>query len=99
MSILSAVVKFAAPILKGQVRHLVTALAGALVAAGAITPDQQTSFITIATGIVVWIAASAWSAYDKVQKGMKLEDALAYAFGPKAGPLQKNGSGLPEVPI
>lgn len=62
-------------------RHLVTAVAGSLVTAGAIQSDQQTQFVTIATGVVVWAAGLAWSYANK--KAVK--DA-AIPFDPAADP-------------
>ncbi len=46
-------------------RHALTGLGGFLVASGAIQGDQQTQFVQIAGGIVVWLAGYAWSAANK----------------------------------
>lgn len=46
-------------------RHLMTALAGVLVTAGALQTDQQESFVGIGVGICVFLAGLAWSAIQK----------------------------------
>lgn len=46
-------------------RHALTGISGALIANGAIQNDQQAQFISIATGIIVWLAGFAWSAMQK----------------------------------
>ena len=57
----------AKPLLAGAARHVMTAVAGVLIAQGAITTDQQAQFVTIASGIAVWAAGYAWSAWQKKQ--------------------------------
>jgi hypothetical protein len=46
-------------------RHALAALAGALVANGAVQGDQTTQFVSIGSGIVIWLAGYAWSAVQK----------------------------------
>jgi hypothetical protein len=53
------------PVLAGQVRHLMTVVAGALVGVGALQSDQQSQFISIGSGIVVWLVAAVWSGVQK----------------------------------
>jgi hypothetical protein len=49
------------PVLAGQVRHLVSMLAGVLVGVGALQSSQQNEFISIGVGIVMWFFAAVWS--------------------------------------
>jgi hypothetical protein len=53
------------PVLAGQARHVMTMLAGSLVTLGAIQSDQQSQFISIGSGIVVWLVAAIWSGVQK----------------------------------
>lgn len=46
-------------------RHMLTAVAGTLVALGAVSPDQQNNFITIGAGLAVWGIGFAWSWWQK----------------------------------
>jgi hypothetical protein len=49
------------PVLAGQVRHLMTMIAGSLVTLGALQSSQQNEFISIGFGIVMWLVAAIWS--------------------------------------
>lgn len=68
--------QFLSPIIMGLVRHGLTALAGALVSAGALQSDQSMQFVTIASGIAVWLIGFAWSVIQK-QEIPKLKADLA----------------------
>lgn len=52
-------------VIAGQARHLLTVAAGAMVAQGALSSQQEGAFVEIGTGLVVWAATSAWSWYQK----------------------------------
>lgn len=52
-------------IIAGQLRHVLTALAGALVAAGAIDAAQTESFVAITSGLVLYVLGAAWSWWQK----------------------------------
>jgi hypothetical protein len=55
-------------VLKGQTRHVLTAVAGYLLARGAI-PDQasQQQFIELGSSVVLFAAGCIWSAMEKKQ--------------------------------
>lgn len=57
--------QMAQPIIAGQLRHVLTGLAGALVTKGALQSDQQGAFITIGLGIASYAAGAAWSWWQK----------------------------------
>ena len=80
MSFIDLAIKWAGPILQGQARHAITGLGVALVSYGVIQSDQQAQFVSIAMGIVVYLAGAGFSAYEKVEKGESWEKALAEAF-------------------
>lgn len=63
------------PLVSGLARHVITGLAGSLVTAGAIQKDQQTQFIAIGSGILVWAAGMAWSAWQKRQQKAQVQSA------------------------
>lgn len=46
-------------------RHSLTTVAGYLVAKGALASDQGSSFVTIASGVIVWAVGYLWSLYNK----------------------------------
>lgn len=46
-------------------RHALTGVAGFLVGTGALQSDQQAQFVSIAAGIVIWLAGYGWSALQK----------------------------------
>ncbi len=52
-------------ILAGITRHGLSALSGVLVSAGALNTDQQSQFVAIGSGIVLWLGQVAWSAIQK----------------------------------
>jgi hypothetical protein len=49
------------------IRHLLTAAGGALLAAGTITPAQNTELINDGSGIAMIVIGILWSAYQKKQ--------------------------------
>lgn len=53
------------PILAGQLRHILTLAAGALIARGAIESDQSGAFVQIGLGIASWAAVAGWSWWQK----------------------------------
>lgn len=65
------------PLITGLARHAMTAAAGALAGLGAIQTDQQTQFISIGSGILVWLAGYAWSAWQKRQQVKAIDRAKA----------------------
>lgn len=50
-----------AEIAGATMRHAMSGLAGLLISAGAISPDQTSQFVGIASGIGMWVAGLAWS--------------------------------------
>jgi uncharacterized protein (DUF736 family) len=60
------------PIVAGQIRTIVASAGGALVAVGAVSTSEESSFITISTGIIMWAIPAAWSAWDKYGKAFLL---------------------------
>lgn len=52
-------------IVGAAVRHAMSAFAGILVANGAVQSDQAAQFVSIGTGIVIWLAGYGWSAVQK----------------------------------
>ena len=53
------------PFIAGQVRHVVSVVAGALIASGAVASDDRTVFVNIGTGMVMWAIAAAWDWWQK----------------------------------
>lgn len=98
MSLIDLAIKWAGPILRGQVRHILTGAAGALVAAGALQGDQQTQFVTIGSGVVVYLGTVAFSAWEKIEKGEAWEKALSEAFA-AARPVVNPNDPKNAVPI
>lgn len=62
-------------IVGGVTRHVLTGVAGSLVAMGWITGDDQQKFITMGVGIAIGAAGLAWSWWNKVGHA-KLADEL-----------------------
>ena len=53
-------------VIGGVARHVLTAIAGSLVAAGAIhSGSEQTQFVSIGCGVALWAAGIAWSWWNK----------------------------------
>jgi|SRR3984957_15696759 len=52
-------------IILGQVRAVLTGVAGYLITAGALQSNQQEAFIQIASGIIMYVVGALWSAYQK----------------------------------
>lgn len=52
-------------IVSGTARHILTSAATLLAGYGAISTDQETQFVSIGGGIIVWLAGVAWSAANK----------------------------------
>ena len=53
-------------VIGGVARHVLTGVAGYLVAAGAIHSGQeQTQFVSIGCGIVLWAVGLGWSWWNK----------------------------------
>src|ERR1700722_12793610 len=52
-------------IILGQVRAVLTGVAGTLIGLGAIQSDQKEAFIQIVSGIVMYVVGALWSAYQK----------------------------------
>lgn len=46
-------------------RHLLTSVGTLLGGVGAILPDQESQFVTVGLGIVLWGAGFAWSVAEK----------------------------------
>lgn len=53
------------PYLAGQLRHILTVLAGVLIAKGALSPADQGPFVTIASGIAFYVIGAGWSWWQK----------------------------------
>jgi hypothetical protein len=53
------------PFIAGQIRHVLTGFAGALVSVGALQSDQAGSFVTIGAGIVLYGIGAVWSVVQK----------------------------------
>lgn len=49
----------------GQLRHILTGAAGALVTAGALQADQVEAFAAIGAGLVAYAIGAGWSWYQK----------------------------------
>lgn len=68
---------------KGQLRHIMTWLGGALGSYGLFSSsDQQAQFVTISTGLVIGGAGQLWSWWQKTGKGQmqaRLVDIAAAA--------------------
>lgn len=58
---------FLKSVIAGQLRHVLTVAAGALVTAGALDASQSESFVVIGSGFVLWGISAAWSYYQKVR--------------------------------
>lgn len=58
---------FLKAVIAGQLRHVLTVAAGALVTAGAIDAGQSESFIAIGSGLMLWLGTAAWSYVQKVR--------------------------------
>lgn len=54
------------PIVAGQIRTAMAGVAGSLVTVGAIQGNQETAFISMATGIAMYAIPAAWSWVSKV---------------------------------
>lgn len=67
-------------------RHLIAAAGGALVTAGAVAPNQEQQFETIALGLLVWAAGYGWSWLQKKLQQQRLATAMN---APKASPPVK----------
>jgi hypothetical protein len=52
-------------IIGSTLRHVLTAVAGALVSAGALSNGQESQFVAIGSGLVLWALAYGWSWYQK----------------------------------
>ena len=53
------------PYLAGQLRHALGVLAGYLIAKGVIASGDQSAFVSIMSGIVVWGVMALWSIWQK----------------------------------
>lgn len=51
--------------LRSIARHALTGIAGTLITAGAIQPDQTDQFVGMGVGIAVWLGGVAWSLAEK----------------------------------
>jgi hypothetical protein len=60
--------EMAKPIVAGQIRTAMAGVAGGLATAGAIQGDQKTAFVSMSTGIILYIIPAAWSWWEKVGK-------------------------------
>ena len=49
----------------GQLRHMLTGAAGALIAKGALQSDQEGAFVQIGVGLATYAAGAAWSWWQK----------------------------------
>lgn len=49
------------PYFAGRIRHLLAALAGAMVAKHIIQPEQQSAFVDIGFSMVAYLIAEVWS--------------------------------------
>jgi hypothetical protein len=63
-------------ILGGQVRHLLTLGAGALISAGALQKADSDKAVEIATGIALWLLGAGLSALNKGVLHGKLDALL-----------------------
>jgi hypothetical protein len=83
------------PVLAGQLRHLMTVVAGALVGAGALQSSQQNEFISIGAGIIMWAIAALWSWGQKEEvvwlaaEKKRLENLNAIKSKPLSGTQQQ----------
>lgn len=65
-ALLQALWQAAAPIVLGQIRHLIGAVGAILVFHGALRTDQDGAFTDIAYGLVMYAGAALWSMFQKV---------------------------------
>jgi ABC-type nickel/cobalt efflux system permease component RcnA len=56
---------FLETVIAGQARHILTGVAGGLVAHGALTADQSNSFVQIGAGLVLYGIGAGWSWWQK----------------------------------
>jgi hypothetical protein len=52
-------------VIAGQIRHVLTGVAGTLVAHGALQADQSTSFTQIGAGMAMYLVGAGWSWWQK----------------------------------
>lgn len=52
-------------VLAGQLRHILSGLGVFLAAHGAIATDQQAQFISIGTGVALYVTGAGWSLMEK----------------------------------
>jgi len=60
-----ATTSFLETVIAGQARHILTGVAGGLVAHGALTADQSNSFVQIGVGLVLYGVGAGWSWWQK----------------------------------
>jgi hypothetical protein len=80
------------------IRHAVTFIAGALVAAGAVQPSLESQFITIGVGIATWafgVALSWWQKQGQVRLQVRLAAELARI---RMSAQQRQGAAAPAQP-
>jgi len=58
-------------------RHGLNAAAGALGAAGVLTGDQQSAFVTVGLAVVLWCGNYVWSVIQKRNASKALKTAIA----------------------
>lgn len=56
----------AKPIVAGQIRTALAGVAGSLATAGAIQGSDKTAFVSIGTGVALYLIPAAWSWIQKV---------------------------------
>ena len=56
---------FLETVIAGQARHVLTGVAGGLVAHGALTADQSNSFVQIGSGLALYGIGAGWSWWQK----------------------------------
>jgi hypothetical protein len=61
----STTTSFLETVIAGQVRHVLTGVAGGLVAHGALTADQSNSFVQIGAGLALYGVGAGWSWWQK----------------------------------
>jgi hypothetical protein len=57
-------------VIAGQARHILTGVAGTLIAHGALQSDQQNSFIQIGSGLAMYVVGAGWSWWQKSGQAM-----------------------------
>ena len=69
---------FLKPVLAGQVRHLLTVVAGALVGTGALQSTETTEFVSIGSGIAMWALVAIWSWWQKYGQAKLVADLQGF---------------------